>query len=810
MQKTTIALCMIARNREQQIIRVLNSTQGVFDLYCLADNSDDNKTINAFKQWCIDNNKKYHIIQKKLGNDYKFVEVNGNRILAEFDTARNDSFAYAKRKKIDFAFWCDADDVVINPLVIRMYADKMKTNGINAALMTYIYHRGSGGLKPVVQKRERIIDLNVPGKWINHVHEVYDFEQTPKIVIIPENEAFVEHLRQAKEIMETGRRNHLIMKQQEDKEGLKSFSNNMLQSYAFDHWEHREYKDALRLYKILLKRKINEGEFKYQILIRMARAYLNLGKHNQATKYANQAINIINNWGDPYLILADVYTDLRRWDEVIYYSDKILSLQMPQTATPINEYDYLVTPRRLKINAFIQTNNIERAINEIDELMKVLPTEEVRKEKDMLLFNLLRQRVVLGLDHLVRYYQETNKMKYADRIKDVIPLDLLNETIVRKLVKEIMHDYRRKNIHFNLSGPKTIAIYAGEGVIEPWDGNSDLERGIGGSEGMTIQLSRELAKLGNKIIIYNDCGESAGKIFDGVKYQDYRKWQDNLKSDVFISLRRPDVFARLLKAKKQYLWLHDTYYGEYPKVLFNTPDKVFVLSQAHKDIIKSGYGITDDSIFHITRNGLNPLAIKYADKNAEKRNPYQVIYASSYDRGLDNVLESWAKIVKEVPQAQLKIFYGWNTFDKLMTARQGTPRGDEMKRYKSKLIELMAKSPNIQEIGKVSQNEVYKAFAESSIWYYPTEFYEISCINAMTAQALGCVPVCTPFAALNETVNSKYGLKVPLDNITDGLIYLLKNQNELEKKRKPMTNWARKQFDMAELALEWDNFFNTN
>jgi glycosyltransferase involved in cell wall biosynthesis len=133
-----------------------------------------------------------------------------------------------------------------------------------------------------------------------------------------------------------------------------------------------------------------------------------------------------------------------------------------------------------------------------------------------------------------------------------------------------------------------------------------------------------------------------------------------------------------------------------------------------------------------------------------------------------------------------------------------------MRDYKNRIVGMITQlAPyGVTEIGRVSQNELYKAFKEASIWIYPTEFYEISCITAMQSQALGCVPVCTPFAALNETVSNNYGLKVELPEIAEACNYLLDNPDDLENRRKPMMSWARKQFDMKELAKSWDTYFN--
>ena len=46
-------------------------------------------------------------------------------------------------------------------------------------------------------------------------------------------------------------------------------------------------------------------------------------------------------------------------------------------------------------------------------------------------------------------------------------------------------------------------------------------------------------------------------------------------------------------------------------------------------------------------------------------NPKRVVYASSPDRGLVYLLKNWEKVTKEVPDAELNVFYGFETFDAL-------------------------------------------------------------------------------------------------------------------------------------------------
>lgn len=714
-----LALCMIAKDREREIVKALNSTEGVFDVYCLQDTGSKDKTPEVFKNWCKEHKKECQVSRKYLGKPYKFVVVNGEKVLGDFASARNDSFNLARKAGAGYAFWIDSDDVLVNPQGILPLAEKMKRDNIHLAIMTYVYAKAQGNIKPVVQQRERLIDLGIEGYWINRVHEVYSTKQRARMIEV--RDIWPEHEREVKTVLDTGRRNHLIMKAQEEEEGIKSFSDAMLNNYAYDHWEHREYEESIKYYKILLKRNLQPSEFLFQIYIKLARAYLQLGNNNKAIEYANESLKLTKSFGEPYVILAEAYNNMANYDDAIYFADKVLQIGIPRTSAPINEIEYLVIPRRIKINCYLQKGDLETALKIVQELMQY--DEGIRQEKSVLEKDLLRRNTILGLNNIVRYLQANNKIKYANRLREAIPFDLLDDKVVRNIISEMLNDYNRKTREIKLKGAKSIIFYAGQGVIEPWDGETDVTKGIGGSEGMCIQLSRELAKLGNKVIVYNDCGNSSGKVFGGVMYEYFDRWDSEMKSDIFVSLRRPDVFQRLIRAKKQYLWLHDTTYGDLPTSLFYAPNKVIVLSEAHKQVIKQNHGIDDDDIFWVSRNALNPIAIKYAEENAGERNPYQIIYASSYDRGLDNVLEAWPKIKQAVPQAELKIFYGWDTYDKLMNAR----KSEEMMRFKTQMVEAIARSEGVQELGKISQNELYKEFAQSGVWAYFSEFYEISC-----------------------------------------------------------------------------------
>lgn len=812
-EKHKIALAIIAKDKEDIILRMLDSTKGAFDVYCLQDTGSSDMTVELFEAWCKDHKKECYTSRKKVGIDYLSVVVDGRDTLAEFGKARQDSFNLIP-KDVKWAFWCDTDDVIQNAEQIPQltaYCDKL---GIDEVIMVYNYAPAVNGIVPVTQKRERLVNLRKKGGWRNWVHENYIITE-PSVIAFMEQlpfNVYLDHLRTGFESLATNRRNNQIMKLQIEKEGVDKVPDEVLHHLAYDEWEHHEYIECIAHYQLLMKRwegKQIATEMLFGVLIKLAQSYLNTQKLDESIKYALQAISVNKTFADGYLLMAQIYSTIGSWDEVEYYADKVLKLGKPNTTSPINEFEYSVVPLQYKLQVYVQRNDLTNAKKVTQQLKQLMPgNPDVTSQYFNLDLEEKRQGAIRAVDALGRYYQENNMAKDLGKLRQAIPIELLDDDVVRQKIKEFKSDETRKSRRVVFMGSKSIVIFAGQGY-EDWDGESDVKKGIGGSEGMCIQLSRELAALGNKVIVYNSCGDSDGKTFDGVTYINWQKWDSNLKCDVFISLRRPDVFQKLIKATKQYLWLHDTEYGDVPLNLLYALNKIIVLTYFHKQVIKQNHGVKKDEIFWVTRNGLNKSALEYADKNAKKRNPYQLIYGSSYDRGLDNLLTMWPKIKQAVPEATLKIFYGTETMDKMIQIR--AQNGDMataqyLQNFKSRIIDMISKSDGVQELGRVSQNELYKNFEESGLWVYPTNFQEISCITAMTAQATGAFPVCTPVAALNETINGRYGTKVNLDQFAEAVIYKLKNQDET--KRRKMMDWARKEFSMEELGKEWNLFLN--
>jgi glycosyltransferase involved in cell wall biosynthesis len=132
-------------------------------------------------------------------------------------------------------------------------------------------------------------------------------------------------------------------------------------------------------------------------------------------------------------------------------------------------------------------------------------------------------------------------------------------------------------------------------------------------------------------------------------------------------------------------------------------------------------------------------------------------YFSAYYRGLECLLKLWPDIRKEVPDATLDIYYGWQSWDAL--------EGANGRAFKARILTLLdeLKDHGVTEHGRVSHEDLAKVMKQTAVWAYPTEFYEIHCITALKAQEAGCWPVVTNVGALAETVVT--GDKIDCANI---------------------------------------------
>lgn len=177
---------------------------------------------------------------------------------------------------------------------------------------------------------------------------------------------------------------------------------------------------------------------------------------------------------------------------------------------------------------------------------------------------------------------------------------------------------------------------------------------------------------------------------------------------------------------------------------------------------------------------------------------HKLFYGSSYDRGLDYVLEQWPQIIERFPDAELHICYGWNLF---LSFYSNNP---ERMAWYTKMCELMQQK-GVTDHGRLGKQELAELRKSCGIWAYPTEFTEISCITAMECQNDGLVPVVTSVAALVETV----GAGSIVSERKDWLVALFSYMDDVsrwETESKKAHEFAQK-FGWDDVAKNWAKEF---
>lgn len=341
-------------------------------------------------------------------------------------------------------------------------------------------------------------------------------------------------------------------------------------------------------------------------------------------------------------------------------------------------------------------------------------------------------------------------------------------TVAEKLNRRVIDLKKRSQAK---DWPEKSIVYYVSDTPNTWSPRN-LEQGIGGAEARVIFLSRMWVQLGYTVTVFNKCGDQAG-LHDGVQYRPWQEFNPHDRFDVLIMWH----FAWRLKfpIRARQVWL-DLGKGvllpkesSYEKLKHY--DKIFCKNAFHRSTLPE---IPDEKIAVIP-NGVESRFLSLRDHPKE---PFKVIYASNYGRGLELMLKfGWPIIKEQVPEAELHICYGW-------------PRGVDPT-WKRQMAALM-EQPGVIERGKLGRDELMLEKASSTINYYGCNFAEIDCNTVRESALVGCIPVTTDFAGLGD---KDYCIKVSGNphhsdtqvTLAHQVAHLLKSPHKVSKVQKDIT-----------------------
>lgn len=299
-----------------------------------------------------------------------------------------------------------------------------------------------------------------------------------------------------------------------------------------------------------------------------------------------------------------------------------------------------------------------------------------------------------------------------------------------------------------------------------YDGSTLSKQGLGGSESAVILMSKELAKLGYEVTVYNNC-EFPG-VYDGVRYIDHSTALPDTY-DIVISSRSVKPFmagnqyvVKVMAAKHRVLWMHDTFCegDEYLEamVVNGFIHEVFTLSDFHTSYVGNAnhghrrmFEVLKHKIFQ-TRNG----AVRYdVDSNIEQKIHSQFVYNASATKGLIPLVEKvWPRVKKAIPEATLTCIGGYYNM-----------RDGQLDAQGQKVHELM-QSDHLKELGVsftgvITQQHIAEILAKSSFMIYPTAFPETFGISSLESLLYNTPIITNTFGALEETAVDLACYKLP-------------------------------------------------
>lgn len=301
-----------------------------------------------------------------------------------------------------------------------------------------------------------------------------------------------------------------------------------------------------------------------------------------------------------------------------------------------------------------------------------------------------------------------------------------------------------------------------------YDGSTLNKRGLGGSESAVILMSKELAKIGFEVTVYNDCtsDDSEPGFYDGVEYRPVPIARTvPRKYDVCIVSRSvlPIIgnWEVPTNAKHVVLWMHDTFCEGDNEIedliLQNRINEIFTLSDWHTSYVtnadhgkRRNFDILKNYIFQ-TRNGIgnmNPGWIDVRDKD-----PNLFVFNASVTKGMVPLVKDiWPEVKQRIPNAKLKIVGGYYKF------REAAGPDQQEKDWAEMALQY---GDNIEFTGVITQQEISEILRKASYMIYPAGFPETYGISTLEALAHNVPLITCRFAALEETAIDIACYKIP-------------------------------------------------
>lgn len=273
----------------------------------------------------------------------------------------------------------------------------------------------------------------------------------------------------------------------------------------------------------------------------------------------------------------------------------------------------------------------------------------------------------------------------------------------------------------------------GENFVRLWKPD-DLNRFLAGCQECLVLFAQALQRNGFKVKVYlHGPTNFERKEYGGILYEDFSEFkvEENLNTIVLFKINPLPVHSAL----------------EQLNVIFWSSD---VQSEVVPNrYIKQYVCLTD---YHKNRNGWKdamviPHGIDFVSlfQNKMNKETNTMLYCSSPDRGLVDLLRQWSTIKQYYPEMKLFITYGFK-ITKQIIDRNTVESEEELKQF--------CHGKDITYLADIDRDQLEKLFWKCQYWILPLNNAdsELFCLSAVKAQLCGCIPIVNRIGALTETV----------------------------------------------------------
>jgi glycosyltransferase involved in cell wall biosynthesis len=744
-----LSLCLLTQNNAGFIDTCLASAEKWVDEIVIVDNGSTDDTVKKAQS----HQARVICINHETHPDW-FMWDEAAKVWFMADEAAMRNLAF-KEARGDYLFWIDSDDTVEGSEYLQAIVHEMKHDHLQAAWFQYHYGFDSRGNLACSLPRERIIKRGV-GAFREPTHTVHVRPQGPERFF---DKVFIKHHRDLPDFVNNSppvrveKRAYRILKALYDKSDGNPGARTLF--YLGNEARHFNIDEAIGYYeKYLRVSGWDEERSSARVVLGQIYGEVKGDWENAMRCYSAATFDYPDN-PDGWFGLAKVAYFKEWWQRCIECTEKGFSLKDKVGLTFFNPLDRTFSPHIFYNFALNKVGRVKEALDSCNAALAIAPHIHLQNNKDV-------------------YERHLGLNKPTPIVKRELP-----------------------------PGSLDIAIWTGP-AFEYWGPDTHTTQGMGGSEIACVEMARELAALGHHVTVYGNPKIEVVTGY-GVTYRDYHRLDDApLKTDVFICSRQAWMLNNHhVDAALKILWVHDIHCNCHPDLVRNCLpqfDRIFCLSHWHREFFLHTYPYLDSHRVLVSRNGIN--LSRFPEPLRPRGN--LLIYTSDGPRGLEHLLDLFPKIQAEVPDVELDIYYG---FDSWRASVKDHP--EELAKIDRLLDKTRLKGVNFH--GRVNQEELAQAFLHAKVWTLPSMFLETFCISAIEAQAAGCVPVVTGLAALNETVQSGFKVSPPIDEDYDrrflhNVISLLRDDELRLGEAKAGVRHAQR-FSWESLAKEWVDWF---